>query len=834
MSRPIRLSLVALAIVFAWSEVTQSWREWGAFGLYFTFLAFIPLQLASAASLLLAARRTALPPALRQSLRLLAGSFVVYALGSSTLAYIAIVLGQQPRYSIADLFYALAYPLQIAAFLLMPRTPDLETRRSRRLLDIGALLLVSAILVLAHRQLRSDWSGFEQLIATTFPVLAMAGLVAANLALVRGQRIPSRRAWRTLIYALTASLLTDVIFQTLWASGYAGVNWSLPIGVAVNVAVIWAGEWHATDPIVAEPPDPRSLIPFSPLPLLVAACGSLVLLILAMQSNLSVLRIVLVALILLNIVMAVRDLLLVLDATRVVRRTTEEEGTRRFEALVRHSTDLILVVDAARRVRFASAPVFRLLGRPPESVAGQPLTTLLHPEDQPGVAAVLDELLLAPGGTATTAARFLHASGEWRRFEYSVANLTTEPAVEGLVLNCRDVTERTQLEEQLRQAQKMEVVGQLAGGVAHDFNNLLTTVLASSEFALQGLPAEHRLRQDIESIRAAAVRGAALTSRLLAFSRPRGADPRVVGIAGLLRTTLPLMQRLVGEGCLLSLELESEASARLDAVELEHALLNLVANARDAQRGQGSITLAVWEASLERPLDSSFLSAPPGRYVVVEVADTGPGLDREALRHLFQPFYTTKGPGKGTGLGLVGVLAFVRRCGGGITVESAPGEGARFRLWLPVAAADVPPPVRELTIPPLPGQGTILLVEDDDVVRRSARRILVLNGYAVLEAGSAAEARSALINQSGPPDLLLTDVIMPGETGASLVEWVRQRYPNLPVLYVSGYPGENLAQLELVTGTVELLRKPFSARELLARVAEVIASGRPSIHTEPS
>jgi len=834
MSRAVRFALVALAVVFAWSEVTQSWREWGTFGLYFTFLAFVPLQLASATSLLLAARRTALPPALRRSLRLLAGSFVMFALGSATLAYIAIRLDAQPRYSVADLFYALAYPLQIAGFLMMPKTPDLGTRRSRRLLDIGALLLVSAILVLAHRELRSDWSGLEQLMATTFPVLAMAGLVAANLALVRGQRIPSRRAWGTLIYALTASLLTDVIFQTLWASGYDGINWSLPIGVAVNIAVIWAGEWYATDPVATGPPDPRALIPFSPLPLLVAACGSLVLLILAMQSNLSVLRIVLVALILLNIVMAVRDSLLVLDATGMVRRATAEEGERRFEALVRHSTDLILVADAGRRVRFASAPVLRLLGRPPETVTGQPLAALLHPEDQPGVAAVLDELLQAPGGTATTAARFLHTSGEWRRFECSVANLTTEPAVEGLVLNCRDVTERTQLEEQLRQAQKMEVVGQLAGGVAHDFNNLLTTVLASSEFALQDLPAEHQLRQDIENIKAAAVRGAALTSRLLAFSRPRGVDPRVVGIADLLRATLPLMQRLVGEGCRLGLELETEAAARLDAVELEHALLNLVANARDAQRGQGSITLTVRDAHLERPLDSPFLSAPPGRYVMVEVADTGPGLDQEARSRLFQPFYTTKGPGKGTGLGLVGVLAFVRRTGGGVTVESAPGEGARFRLWLPTASAEAPPPVREPTTQPAAGQGTILLVEDDDVVRRSARRILASSGYRVVEAGSAAEARTALGTLPGPPDLLLTDVMMPGETGASLVEGLRQRYPGLPVLYVSGYPGEDLAQLGLVTGAVELLRKPFSSRELLARVAEVIASGRPSTHTEPS
>jgi len=832
MSRPLRLGLLLFGVVFAWSEVTQTWRDWGSFGLYFTFLAFIPLQLASAASLLLAARRSTLPRPLPLALRFLAGSFILFALGSATLAYIAIVLKAQPRYSIADLFYALAYPAQIAGLLLMPRARDLEARRSRRILDLAALLLTSAILVLAHRELRSDWGGFEQLMATTFPVLAMAGLVAANFVLVRGLRIPSPRAWRTLVFALTASLLTDLIFQTLWASGYAGVNWSLPIGVAVNLAVIWAGGWYAGDPIVADRQDLRTLVPFSPLPLLVATCGSLVLLVLSLQSDLSVLRTVLVALILLNVVMAVRDALLVIDATRTVRRAAVEEGERRFEALVRYSTDLILVVDAGRVVRFASAPVMALLGRPPETVAGRPLADFLHPEDQGGTAAVLDELVRAPGGTATTAARFLHANGEWRRFECSAANLIAEPAVGGLVLNCRDVTERTQLEEQLRQAQKMEVVGQLAGGVAHDFNNLLTTVLASSEFALQDLPASHQLRQDIEAIRGAAVRGAALTSRLMAFSRPRGVDPRIVGVADLMRATLPMMQRLVGEGCHLALRLESEAAAELDSVELEHAVLNLVANARDALRGQGNILLTVREARLERPLESRFLSAPAGQYLVVEVADDGPGLDAEAQNRLFQPFYTTKGPGKGTGLGLVGVLAFVRRSAGGVTVDSTPGRGARFALWLPMVAAEAPVSAREQADPPLAGQGTILLVEDDEVVRRSARRILTSGGYTVLEAGSAAEARTVLATMAGPPDLLLTDVMMPGETGASLVERLRQDHPSLPVLYVSGYPGEDLLQLGLVAGAVELLRKPFSSRELLARVREVMASGRLSNQPE--
>jgi CheY-like chemotaxis protein len=368
----------------------------------------------------------------------------------------------------------------------------------------------------------------------------------------------------------------------------------------------------------------------------------------------------------------------------------------------------------------------------------------------------------------------------------------------------------------------MEVVGQLAGGVAHDFNNLLTTVMASSELALQDLPDVHPIRQDLEDIRRAAQRGAALTSRLLAFARPRGATARVVDVAERVRSLLPLLRRLLGEGVGVTPDVvPSAGAARLDADELEHALLNLVANARDAMPNGGTVVVRCYERTLDRPLDSSYLPVPAGRYVVVEIADAGTGMGRQTMERIFTPFFTTKETGKGTGLGLAGVLAFVRRSGGGLTVASAPGKGSTFSLWFPRVAShagdtdDVAPPTPA-------GEGTILLLEDDEAVRSAARRILASAGYSVIEAASAAEARQRFAECQGHIDLLVADVIMPGESGASLAAALRRQRPGLHVLFVSGYPGADLERLGLREGEVELLRKPYTMQELRERVQEAL------------
>jgi PAS domain S-box-containing protein len=815
---------VAFGLLFSWSEVTQSWRDWGLAGRFFSYTAFVPLQLASAAALLRAARRRDLPLRVYRALRLFGATFILLGLGSLTLAVITLSRSDEPRYTFADFFYLASYLPLTAGLLTLPRAKSSHAGRSRQALDVVALLLTTGILVYTHIMLRAGYTGLAQVLATIYPLLALVALLAANTALTDGQPVPSLRAWRMLVIALAANLLTDVTFETLWATGYEGPNWSLPISVAVNLAMLWAADWYARDPMPPNPAAREPALPFSPLPILLAVGGAVVLLLLVLKGSVAVVRPVLVTLIVLNVMLMVREFLLLLDATRTVRQQAAREGERRFEALVRHSTDLILVLDPAHVVRFASPSLHHLLGRETEQVVGRPLAELIHADDRTAARAALDELLLSRGGAVTTAVRLLHASGEWRRFEWSATNLVEEPSVRGLVLNCRDVTERTVLEDQLRQAQKMEVVGQLAGGVAHDFNNLLTTVLAGSELALQDLPDGHGLRQELENIRHAAHRGAALTGRLLAFSRPSGGQQRAVRIAARVAEAQPLLQRLLGEGYGLTLVVDpASGAARVNPEELEHALLNLVANARDAMSGGGTIGLAVADRVLDRPLDSDILPAPPGAYVVVDVSDTGHGMDRATRERLFQPFFTTKAAGQGTGLGLAGVFAFMRRSHGGITVDSAPGAGATFRLWFPRVALDAESGPRPGGDGAIHGTGTILLVEDDDVVRHATRRILAVGGYTVIEASGPAEARRLFAQHSETIDLLVTDVMMPGESGAALASALRDEQPGLPVLYISGYPGEDLARLGLRVGKVELLRKPFTVRELTERVREVLS-----------
>ena len=818
-----RYLAVAFGVVFAWSEVSQSWRDWGTAGLIYTYTGFIPLQLYSTWALVRAARRAALPKRLRQALLAFAAMFLCFAIGSTWLAFIAVTSNDEPRYTVADFFYTIGFPLEIIGLMLLPQGRALASGQLRRIIDIGALLLTSAILVYTHNMLRADWSGLGQFVATLTPLLSLLGLLVAHRVIARGLPVPSERAWRTLVFALTASLMSELIFQTLWATGYSGPNWSVPVGVAVNLAVLWGAEWYATDVVPTGTAAARPVMPFSPLPSLLAAGGAGTLLLLLDQGNTTVARPALITLIILNVVLVVREFLLVRESTQAARQETTRESERRFEALVRHSTDLILVIDAGRMIRFVSPSVLTLLGRPAEQTTGTPFGELLQPEDGVLAVEVIDALLLVPGGTASAALRLRHADGSWRRFECNATNLLAEPAVEGLVFNARDVHERTQLEEQLRQAQKMEVVGQLAGGVAHDFNNLLTTVLANSEFALQDLPPGHPLREDIENIRVAAQRGAALTSRLLAFSKPNGAAPRVVRICTLVESAHRLIQRLVGESYMLELRLDAASgAARVDPDELEHALLNLAANARDAMRHGGTITLTVEDRVLIRPLDSRVLPVPAGRYVVVAVADHGVGLEPGMEERMFQPFFTTKQSEQGTGLGLTGVLAFMRRSHGGISVESAPGKGACFQLWFPRLELNEGALSNMEAVVLQKESGTILLVEDDEVVRHATHRILTAGGYTVLDAPNAEQARIVFAEHGATIDMVVTDVMMPGDSGAALAAGLRQARPGLPVLYISGYPGEDLARLGLQVGEVELVRKPFTVRELIERVREVM------------
>jgi CheY-like chemotaxis protein/anti-sigma regulatory factor (Ser/Thr protein kinase) len=368
----------------------------------------------------------------------------------------------------------------------------------------------------------------------------------------------------------------------------------------------------------------------------------------------------------------------------------------------------------------------------------------------------------------------------------------------------RDLTEAKQLEAQLLQSQKMEVVGRLAGGIAHDFNNLLTVINGTAELMASSLPEGHPLRPDLREIELAGSRAATLTRQLLAFSRKQVLTPEVLDLTTLLADLRSMLQRMIGEDITLTIVPARNGSwIRADKGQIEQVLMNLVVNSRDAMPHGGTVTITTGD-----DLD-------PG-HVLIEVRDTGTGMDEATLARLFEPFFTTKEQGKGTGLGLATVYGIVRQSGGTIDVQSSPGAGSTFRIRLPRVAADAPahPP---RTPAGTSGNETILVVEDEDRVRQMTGRMLESSGYRVLTASSGAQAMRILEAHSQPVHAMLTDVVMPGMSGPELVQRAAGVRPDLRVVYMSGHTDNEALRVAVFSKTARFIGKPF-AREDLARL----------------
>ncbi|HLA79731.1 MAG TPA: PAS domain S-box protein [Vicinamibacteria bacterium] len=394
-------------------------------------------------------------------------------------------------------------------------------------------------------------------------------------------------------------------------------------------------------------------------------------------------------------------------------------------------------------------------------------------------------------------------------------------AIEGYLV---DITERRRLEEQLRQAQKMEAVGRLAGGVAHDFNNLLTAIAGYAELLLRHLGANDPLRKHAQGALDAADRATALTRQLLAFSRKQVLVRRPLDVNSVVVDIEDMLRRVIGEDVRLQRgPRQSSWIVEADPVQLEQVLVNLAVNARDAMPQGGILTIET--ADLE--LDQAFVLANPGAkagpHVMLSVSDTGVGMDDDVRSHLFEPFFTTKPPGKGTGLGLATVYGIVQQNAGTICVESAPGKGTAFRIYLPRTARAGPLRPVATAAPELPeGAETILLVEDEDLVRELGRDMLRLFGYTVLEARHAGEALVVAERYAGRIHLLLTDVVMPDMNGRELAERLTAQRPDTKVLYVSGHTEDALLSHGIAAGEMAFLQKPFRADTLVRKIRQVL------------
>jgi signal transduction histidine kinase/response regulator RpfG family c-di-GMP phosphodiesterase len=383
----------------------------------------------------------------------------------------------------------------------------------------------------------------------------------------------------------------------------------------------------------------------------------------------------------------------------------------------------------------------------------------------------------------------------------------------------RDVTERRRLERQLSQAQKMEAVGQLAGGVAHDFNNLLAVITGYGEMLLEHFEPGETARDDLGQLLLASQRAAQLTRQLLAFSRRQIVQPRILDLNTIVANIEKMLHRVIGEHIdLKTILAENLWSVRADAGQLEQVIVNLTVNARDAMPQGGKITIETGNVTLGADFPRHGSRAKPGEYVMLALSDTGTGMDPETQTRVFEPFFTTKEPGKGTGLGLATVYGIVEQLEGDIRLRSELGFGTTFKIYLPRAdGTEQPAPVRR-TISPAAASATILLVEDDDAVRAVTARMLESRGYIVFEARDADEARAACAEHGSRIDLLLTDIVMPKTNGPKLAEELRTALPALRVLFMSGYSGAAVTRHTALAEGVAYLEKPFTASSLSTKV----------------
>jgi PAS domain S-box-containing protein len=391
----------------------------------------------------------------------------------------------------------------------------------------------------------------------------------------------------------------------------------------------------------------------------------------------------------------------------------------------------------------------------------------------------------------------------------------------------RDMTEQVELEEQLRQSQKMEAIGQLAGGMAHDFNNLLTIISGCSNILLRSPDIDAPKQRLVEDIKDAGERAAVLIRQLLAFSRRQILQPAVINLSTVIANMESMLRRLLREDIDLVLALARPLlPIRADRAQLEQVLLNLVVNARDAMPGRGTLRIETANVGIDPASVAGREGARRGDYVLLAVSDTGCGMTEAVKAHAFEPFFTTKAPGKGTGLGLSTVYGIVKQSGGFIDIDSEPERGARFKIYLPALEDRAEQPASVMQAPELPrGNETILLVEDDDAVRKLVSRVLEAQGYAVIAAWDGAEGLRLADAHKGPIHMLLSDVIMPRMGGPSLADNLSKSRPSLKVLYMSGYTPEAALRGGVLPSGVELLQKPFTLESLTRKVREVLDRG---------
>jgi PAS domain S-box-containing protein len=526
---------------------------------------------------------------------------------------------------------------------------------------------------------------------------------------------------------------------------------------------------------------------------------------------------------------------------RVQERTAEltaaysriQQNERQYRLLAENVTDVIWTTDLELRFQFVSPSSKILSGRTPDEIQSMNLQEMLTPESfEAAMESVGDKIALEKGGPSTSARRpwtidleIVCADGGTVWTETTVTILRDESGNPvGLLGVTRDVEDRRRLEAQLSQAQKMEAIGRLAGGVAHDFNNMMHVVTGYSTRVLKTIPESDPHREHIAEIQKAGKRAATLTQQLLAFGRRQTLQPRLLDLNTIVSSMVRMLQSVLGEDVKIVTNLAPDAwHVKADPVRLEQVLMNLSVNARDAMPTGGTLTIETANVSLGE-YHGHDPAVPPGSYVMLAVSDTGSGMDEETRERLFEPFFTTKASGQGTGLGLATVYGTVEQSGGAIRVYTAPDLGTTFKIYLPRGACGEKEDATAATAADSPGGcETVLVVEDEDSVRQLTVLELEELGYRVLQAQNPDEARQRSREHSGPIDLLLTDVVLPGGSGPDVYERLAPERPDMRVLFMSGHAEKRIVHHGVVDPGVAFIEKPFTSEQLATKVREVIA-----------
>ncbi len=516
------------------------------------------------------------------------------------------------------------------------------------------------------------------------------------------------------------------------------------------------------------------------------------------------------------------------DITESKRVLDELQITRdRFRALIENSTDMIAILDANGRYMYASPAAQRALGYTDAELIAQRALANVNPEDLPVARNVFGVMLNHPNATVPMELRLRRKDGAWRVVSGTGQNLLDNSAVGGIVVNLRDVTDERALDDQLRKSQRMESIGRLAGGIAHDFNNILTVILTYTDFILADPRFPSELQPDFEEIKKASKYAESLTRQLLAFGRGQSLNPQIINMHQQVSELLPILHRLFDPNIELRVNTEPALwPVNADPTQMQEVLLNLAINARDAMPDGGILSFSTDNCVVAEEAQYRGFAIPAGDYMVLTIGDTGGGMDATTQRKIFEPFFTTKEHGKGTGLGLATVYGIVKQSGGYIWVESSPGAGTRFDIYLERAVAEgvIAGETGERPMPPAATR-RILVVDDEPAVRRAIERMLLSEGHTVKIATDGLDALAMFTGNEKSFDLLITDIQMPGMGGRELVAKCRKLRADLKIAYISGFSPESMLSTQMPEPGEVFIAKPFTRDEFLSKIADALSEG---------